>query len=642
MSSIDKGKARAASPHINTTDHPAIQHVQPRPIPSTTLLNIEYPGVLSPDAGPSNPSSYSSLERALSTLHASTLPPFTSSPHEALNFLSRIPNEGLKTVECRLGGFGSTATSVEDEEGIDEMFRTPLMGEVVPTHNVVVRVVKRVWRQKKRRRSESPVRQDGGAARNAQDMALDPALFADADAAALDGQAQGAHAQHQPNGKGSPYTGRIKKEYCVEVLGMATKTVRFRAMADFAFQPTLTTTSSSNLDASSQLDPVTSLHKALATMDFAALQNFRVPEQLEDYHSSTTPPRSNLHMLPPFFFSRAEIPHNYNFSQTPYSELRTVPTPSHLTKLSTKSFPHILGHPSADGSMQRFVNRVRLPNITPQQYRVGSDLPIPSSPLPDVLRIEHRCDRTILLKLKKLLEERPIWSRVALKNQFEGKERVELDGNSEKVYYALVGYAMVGGPWRDTIVRWGYDVRGDVGCRVWQRVFLRGGARGEGGRETRLGKESRAVEEDEQEAAAVPDGDASSSRVGTKKSHLFDGTTLHRHVGNFQLCDIHDPLIQPYIAQTEDAQIQWLRKEMDTETGWYTRRALDLIRALVAARFKALADTRRPLEKSAVVEIVQRMRGRWREEDEVAREPEAETQRDAQQQGQMDVDPELV
>ncbi|GAC94089.1 hypothetical protein PHSY_001658 [Pseudozyma hubeiensis SY62] len=641
MSSFDKGKARAASPHINTTDHPAVQTVQPHPIPSTTLLNIEYPGILSPDAGPSNPSSYRSLERALSTLHPSTLPPFTSTPHEALTFLSRIPNEGLKTVECRLGGFGSTATSVYDD-GIDEMFRTPLMGEVVPTHNVVVRVVKRVWRQKRRRRSESPARQDGGVAQDREDMALDPALFGDGDAAALDGQAQRVDAQDQPNGKRSRYTGRVKKEYCVEVLGMATKTVRFRAMADFAFQPTLTATSPSNLDASSQLDPVTSLHKALATMDFAALQNFRVPEQLEDYHSSTTPPRSNLHMLPPFFFSRAEIPHNYHFSQTPYSELRTVATPPHLAKLSTKSFAHILAHPSADGSMQRFVNRVRLPNITPQQYRVGSNSLIPTGPLTDVLRIEHRCDRTILAKLEGLLEERPIWSRVALKNQFVGKERVELDGNSEKVYYALCGYAMVGGPWRDTIVRWGYDVREDVGCRVFQRVFLRGGARGEGGRETRLGKESRAVEEDEQEAAVVPNGDARSSPLETKKStHLFDGTTLHRHVGNFQLCDIHDPLIQPYIHQTDDAQIQWLRREMDPETGWYTRRALDLIRALVAARFKALADTRRPLEKSALDEIVQRMRGKWREEDEVAREVETCTQQDAQQ-GRMDVDPDLV
>ncbi len=50
----------------------------------------------------------------------------------------------------------------------------------------------------------------------------------------------------------------------------------------------------------------------------------------------------------------------------------------------------------------------------------------------------------MLERLKELLRERPMWSRVALKNQLRAEVR-ELNGNNEKVFYALVGYSMVGG-----------------------------------------------------------------------------------------------------------------------------------------------------------------------------------------------------
>lgn len=669
---MDKGKARAIDADVHAAEQPTIQLVKPQLIPSTSLLSIEYPGILSDDAGPSSPSSYSSLERALSTLHPSTLPPFTSSSHEALRFLSRIPNEGLKTVECRLGCFGSPTSSVSgNDENLDQLFKTPLMGEAVPTHNIVIRVVKRTWRQKKRKRTESasPAPQDGNLA-HPEDMALDPALFNDDgkdDARNVGGQQEQRNGFDESNGKRNRYTGRVKKEYCVEVLGMATKTVRFRGMADFAFRPDVHTasTSSANPDTPNQLDPVMALHKALATMDLQAFQNFRVPDQLEDYQLPSTtpsaPPKSNLHMLPPYFFSRMEVPFQYNFQQTPYSELRTVATPAHLTKTSGSgvSFAHALSRSDLpSGSMQRFVNRVRLPNITPQPFRVGRDTVVPTQPLPDVIRIEHRCEPSLVTRLRQLLEQRPVWSRVALKNQLTPSELRELDGNSEKIYYALVGYSMVGGPWRDTIVRFGYDVRADRECRFYQRVFLRGGPML---REPKLAHTSEKVDEEE-----PPPPPPRSSNVGlasaarSTSTHLFDGVSLHRNVGNFQLCDIQDPLIRPYIWRSDDHDspatepmaTPWLRSEMDAETGWYTRRALDLIRALIAARFKALFETGMPLESQAVERIVSRTRQKWREEDagatangeaavEAGNEVEAENP-DGDQDGRMQIDPSLM
>lgn len=641
MSLKDKGKARAIDSPIQSVDRPSIPPVKPQPIPATPLLNIEYPGILSDEPGASSLTSYSSLERALCTLHPSSLPPFTSCPHEALCFLSRIPNEGLNTIECRLGAFGSPLPpTAKVDNKFDQLFKTPLMGQVVPTYNVVIRIVKRTWRQKKRKRSSSASASpqvDNIAQSN--DMTLDPALFVQADTLTTDGQSLQSENQKQASAKRSRYTGRVKKEYCIEVLGLATKTVRFRSMADFAFRPDVYASATTDVATSPpQLDAVMELHKALATMDLGAFQCFRVPEHRQEYQvpndrqPSSAQPKSNLHMLPPAFFSRIDVPFNYNFQQTTYSELRTVHTPAHLTSCAP-SFAHALRRTDLPaGQMQRFVNRVRLPNITPQQFRVGRDSTVPCKPLADVVRIEHRCDRAILARLRQLLQERPVWSRVALKNQLSAVELRELDGSSEKVYYALVGYAMVGGPWRDTIVRFGYDVSLDNSSRIYQRVFLRGGPMR---RESRLAQQSLADKSTahHDDEAMITSRDArpavvplpSDTRARANNTHLFDGTTLHRNIGNFQLCDIHDGLIEPYIWQDMDnhhvhttdneKRIVWLRETMDVETGWYTRRALDLIRALVAARFKALAESGKPLEHDAVHTLVARIRHKWSEED---------------------------
>ncbi|GAK64536.1 RNA polymerase iii transcription factor [Moesziomyces antarcticus] len=591
-SSTAKGKARALDPSLpsqpaSSAESITERTIQPRAIPATTLLSVEYPGILSEDAaGPSS----ASLERALSTLHPSTLPPLTSSAHEGLRFLARIPNDGLRVVECRLGGF---------DGGVDNVYRSPLIGEVVPTSNVVLRIVKRTWRQKRKRPPSPPV--------EAHDSALDPALFA--------GTAPPAAQQMHGNGDANDwYTGRVKKEYAVHALGMASNTVRFRSMADYAFQPAITTTAtptSNGARAEPELDAVMSMHKALATMDLAAFERFRVPVQDEDYQ--TRDGVSQLGMVPPAFFSRMDVPFSYGFQQTPYSELRSVPATPHLaTPAGGRSFAHAL---AGEPGMQRFVNRVRL-NIAPQPFRVGKDSRVPTKPAADVVRIEHRCDASVVARLRELLAERPVWSRVALKSQLDANGVREMGGNNEKVYYALVGYSMVGGPWRDTIVRFGYDVRSDCSSRIYQRVFLR----------STVHRPSTTAEEEEEEE--VPSMGAVGLGEKAGSTHVFDGVTLRRGVGNFQLCDIEDPLITPYIWRRNDDELpkdsvlplermgtRWLRDTFDPETGWYTRRALELIRAVIAARFKALIDTQTPLDPAALGTVVARIRTRWHEED---------------------------
>jgi len=38
----------------------------------------------------------------------------------------------------------------------------------------------------------------------------------------------------------------------------------------------------------------------------------------------------------------------------------------------------------------------------------------------------------------------------------------------------------------------------------------------------------------------------------TRKSHIFDGTTLSRETAAFQLCDIHDPMLKEMIEEDEN------------------------------------------------------------------------------------------
>ena len=642
-----------------------LEYAKVVPVPNVHLLTVEYPGIIA-DAPPIlHPGEYSPLDKALSTFHPSSLPPHTSSPHSGLQYLANIHRHDLKVVECRLGSFASpphasssttSTTSTSTNADIHDMYRSPLIGQAVNTQNLVIRVNKRVWKKKRRKKPDD----------------------------------HGVIDESQP----TEYTGDVRKEYTIQVVGVADKTLRFRSMADFAFKPDLTpgraqaqapapapadadamhvdTEASSPSQSELALDPVIQLHSALARMDLQALKRWQAPEQLEDYEvlvddgKGAKTKRSNLRMLPPAFFSRADVPFSYNMQQTPYSELRTVPRPPHMAKpldpartLTTSA--------ATDTHMQRFVNRVRLTNIAPQPFRLGKDADVPTQPSVEVLRIENRCDPRVLSRLREILERRPIWSRLAFKSQLTPKEIYELEGTNAKVYFALVGYSMVGGPWRDTIVRFGYDTRTQVESRVYQRIFLRskrdwigagdtdaavpapaaaaaaGGGGGEAGHDvaTESGGAGtghmhlrKSYPTSRRPTVPVPVPDESSTSPadlaevrGTQLAqshrnvHKFDGRTLNRSIGNFQLCDIEDDMIRPYIVRTnedpdhEGLGITWLRDVCDDETGWYTRRALDLIRQLVAARFKSLMDKGTPLGHEAVQDIVRRTKAKWAEED---------------------------
>lgn len=71
--------------------------------------------------------------------------------------------------------------------------------------------------------------------------------------------------------------------------------------------------------------------------------------------------------------------------------------------------------------------------------------------------------------LKKLFEERPAWTRRALRNMLKTNEQ----RYALRHAVAYVGYIFRSGPWRDAIVRLGCDPRTDPEFRKYQTFIFR-------------------------------------------------------------------------------------------------------------------------------------------------------------------------
>lgn len=303
----------------HTNAGPALAPIQE--LPRTTFLHLEYPGIVD--------STVPALHTALGTL-SPNLPPYAN-VGSALAHLGRLVSHNGQVVECRLGmgaGGGSVA-----ERTTTEIYRHPLVGVLVNTHDIVAVVRRRVWRKKRKASSAAP---DGTSTETST------------------GQAQEEF-----------------KEYSIEALGLAKLTARWRKMADFAYEPDLAgpgqeqeeplldvpaalrkksptpsptpvveagqdevmanaddSEASAALEMAEPVPPVAkreverggllAIHDAMARMDVASLRSFVMPEEKEDYQIGVVDEvtgeksmRSNLRLPPPPRFSSIEIPVHY-------------------------------------------------------------------------------------------------------------------------------------------------------------------------------------------------------------------------------------------------------------------------------------------------------------------------------------------
>ena len=139
--------------------------------------------------------------------------------------------------------------------------------------------------------------------------------------------------------------------------------------------------------------------------------------------------------------------------------------------------------------------------------------------------------------VRALFDERPIWTRRALKNRIH-QEHFVLIG---KYTYQYVGYMFSSGPWRDSVVKYGIDPRTDPKYRVYQTLVLKMKA------PNVLSKKAQRTGSHAYNSKARG-GARSAINVPEGMSHIFDGKTVSSEGRTWQVCDVVDPPLKKVLA----------------------------------------------------------------------------------------------
>ncbi|TFK43137.1 RNA polymerase III transcription factor IIIC subunit-domain-containing protein [Crucibulum laeve] len=370
-------------------------------------------------------------------------------------------------------------------------------------------------------------------------------------------------------------------EYTAEVVGVIPKTVRFRSMVDYQYQPDMN-------------DPVSKLRVAMDNMDVESIRTYVIPDESSDYMISTTVQaiptsdidmnldpelvatstsqhptpavpevtcvKSNLRLFPPPLFSRQTIAQGYNY------------------KGNTASVVSTTVDEETGEERKRLINRMRWKGYGPAAI-MFNDVHVPEKPPQAVEEGRSQINETILKKLEALFVNRPVWTRMSLFNQFPPFETREI--LNSKLLLPLVCYVFQDGPWRDTLVRFKYDPRKDPTARFYQRLYFRN-ANHPIARPSVITRRQDRSAANEQLRAQEQAREKESER---KKSHIFDGQNVTKETAAFQLCDIVDPMLKEMIEDPEG-----LREVCNERDGWYTTHAFERIKTVLRHKFFSLLE----------------------------------------------------
>ncbi|KAG5643766.1 hypothetical protein DXG03_009645 [Asterophora parasitica] len=411
-----------------------------------------------------------------------------------------------------------TETLIELKLRPGQPFAHPVPGDVVATNNILLKVVR------KRRKKRSDGEHDDGAI----------------------------------------------GEYTTEAIGVIPKTARFRSMVDYQYQPDMN-------------DPVSKLRTAMDNMDVEELRSYVMPEEKADYMipnsseadmdvdanldpqltgTSSPPSRpegtraamiSNLRLFPPPLFSRQTIPQAYNFK-------------SNTASMMSTSVDEETGE-----EKKRLINRMRWKGYGPASI-MFTDPVAPDKPPQVVEEGRDLIDKKLLMKLEALFADRPVWTRMSLFNQLAPNETREI--LNSKALLPLVCYVFQDGPWRDTLVRFGYDPRKDLSARFYQRLYFRNANHP-------IARPSVITRRQDRSAANTQ---IRAMEEGTEKE-ADRKRSITKETAAFQLCDIADPMLKEMIDDPDD-----LREECHERDGWYTSHAFERIKTVLRHKFFSLLE----------------------------------------------------
>lgn len=264
----------------------------------------------------------------------------------------------------------------------------------------------------------------------------------------------------------------------------------------------------------------------------------------------------NQEIIAPPLMTQITLPTYYHYSQNPY--VRAIDGPDGTTEMvNTTAKVQSVGH------------------------FIGIRHPIPAAPTGRPSVRDPMFDN-VVQAIKLCMEERPVWTRRSIINRIcdleydpkHPEKRIPPSLSQQIVKNAIqyAGYQFKGGPWRDAVVRYGYDPRKDPKSRMYQTLIFRL-------RRLEVGQMGEMWQDIRKRDLAGTKG----TMDANTKSHLFDGKTYSEDGKVWQVCDLTDPLLAKLLAEAPT------RPECDVEgSGWYHRGLWTKARAIMKCKMRAI------------------------------------------------------
>ncbi|CAK5263051.1 unnamed protein product [Mycena citricolor] len=364
-------------------------------------------------------------------------------------------------------------------------------------------------------------------------------------------------------------------EYTAEIVGAAPKTVRFRSMADYQYQP----------DAN---DPVTKLRTAMDITDgiVETLRSYSMPAERAEYLVPVMSPESSstdMNAMTNLDPALERTPDDAEAQRQPrQSNLRLFPPPLFSRQALPQPYKYFQGQSGIHGNVdrqrrngeekKRLINKMRWKGFGPISLSF-SDRQVTHGRASYVERGSGQkalgglrfllAAEAAILKEGKIFTTRPVWTRAALLTQLTPSEARE--ATNTKALLPTVCYVFSDGPWRDTLVRFGYDPRQKAESRFYQRVYFRN------------------VNHPIVKPSVMTRRQDRSITGGSEYNSIVDGSEKdaeRKETASFQLCDLHDSMLQEMIEDESE-----LREECDERDGWYTTYALERIKTVLRHKF---------------------------------------------------------
>ncbi|KAH8908982.1 hypothetical protein BR93DRAFT_977074 [Coniochaeta sp. PMI_546] len=377
--------------------------------------------------------------------------------------------------------------------------------------------------------------------------------------------------------------------YTLEPVGVVHNTHRYRGLSDFQYS----------------MGNSRFMNRFVAQVMPGSIPKLR---QYEIEVGTAQPP--DIDLVPPPFFAPQGMPNAYGYSQNPFvrnlgadglGEEEAAARPASVVSGSDDTESDAESKFSEE--FERVVN-TSMRGPAPGYFIRYNEFPSPLRPrVPPDLSDPHVA--AVMAELRRAMNERPVWTRRSMFNRLSAAvSSLPKSGNIIKHCIQYAGYQFRGGPWRDSLVRYGVDPRSDPKYRIYQTLIFKLHKRRVGnvggtwqsvrrkevstlsGSFGRYWKDSveAAADSAAEEGERRGGGDHAAPRYS--RGHEFDGTSFSTDGKVWQVCDITDPLLARLFAEAEPLpECDFEKSGWYSPVLWFVAKAI-MKRKMLAIRFK--------------------------------------------------------